>query len=97
MINFQIYKTHIKPIKPQKPSLIKPVKPAGLGFMIKPGFYANPVIVRVTMGYQFVMNVRIILLYCNRNVNRTNCVSNLNILVGGVIQPLIFNISAHFI
>ena len=42
MINFQIYKTHIKPIKPQKPALIKPVKPAGLGFMIKPGFYANP-------------------------------------------------------
>ena len=41
-INFQIYKTHIKPIKPQKPALIKPVKPAGLGFMIKPGFYANP-------------------------------------------------------
>ena len=39
MINFQIYKTHIKP---QKPTLIKPVKPAGLGFMIKPGFYANP-------------------------------------------------------
>ena len=28
-------------------------------------------IVRVTMGYQFVMNVIIILLYCNRNVNRT--------------------------
>ena len=28
-------------------------------------------IVRVTMGYQFVMNDRIILLYCNRNVNRT--------------------------
>ena len=49
------------------------------------------------MGYQFVMNVRIILLYCNRNVNRNNCVSNLNILVGGVIQPLIFNILAHFI
>ena len=42
MINFQIYKTHIKPIKPPKPALIKPVKPAGLGFMIKPGFYANP-------------------------------------------------------
>ena len=39
MINFQIYKTHIKP---QKPTLIKPIKPAGLGFMIKPGFYANP-------------------------------------------------------
>ena len=39
MINFQIYKTHIKP---QKPALIKPIKPAGLGFMIKPGFYANP-------------------------------------------------------
>ena len=39
MINFQIYKTHIKAIKP---ALIKPVKPAGLGFMIKPGFYANP-------------------------------------------------------
>ena len=34
-INFQIYKTHLKPF-------IKPVKPAGLGFMIKPGFYANP-------------------------------------------------------
>ena len=49
------------------------------------------------MGYQFVMNVRIILLYCNRNVNRNNCVSNLNILVGGVIQPLIFNILAQFI
>ena len=43
MINFQIYKTHIKPIKPKKPTLIKPVKPAGLGFMIKPVFYANPV------------------------------------------------------
>ena len=28
-------------------------------------------IVRVTMDYQFVMNDRIILLYCNRNVNRT--------------------------
>ena len=28
-------------------------------------------IVRVTMGYQFVMNVRILLLNCNRNVNRT--------------------------
>ena len=41
-INFQIHKTHIKPIKPQKPALIKPIKPAGLGFMIKPGFYANP-------------------------------------------------------
>ena len=41
MINFQIYKTHIKPIKPPKPTLIKPVKPAGLGFMIKPGFYAK--------------------------------------------------------
>ena len=39
MINFQIYETHIKPIKP---TLVKPVKPAGLGFMIKPGFYANP-------------------------------------------------------
>ena len=36
MVNFQIYKTHIKP---QKPALIKP---AGLGFMIKPGFYATP-------------------------------------------------------
>ena len=35
------------------------------------------------MGYQFVINVRIILLYCKRNVNRNNCVSNLNILVGG--------------
>ena len=35
MINFQIYKTHIKP---KKPALIKPVKPAGLGFMIKPSF-----------------------------------------------------------
>ena len=33
------YKTHIKP---QKPALIKPIKPSGLGFMIKPGFYANP-------------------------------------------------------
>ena len=43
MINFLVYKTHIKPIKPQKPALIKPIKPAGLGFMIKPGFYANPV------------------------------------------------------
>ena len=42
MTNFQIYKTHIKPIKPKKPALIKPVKPARLGFMIKPGFYANP-------------------------------------------------------
>ena len=41
-INFQIYKTHKKPIKPQKPALIKPVKPTGLSFMIKPGFYANP-------------------------------------------------------
>ena len=30
------------------------------------------------MDYQFVMNDRIILLYCNRNVNRT-IVSNLNI------------------
>ena len=49
------------------------------------------------MGCLLVMNVRIILLYCNRNVNRNNCVSNLKILVGGVIQPLIFNISAHFI
>ena len=55
------------------------------------------------MDYQFVMNDRIILLYCNRNVNRTivflqnYCVSNLNIVVGGVIQPLIFNISAHVI
>ena len=49
------------------------------------------------MSYQFVMNVRIILLYCNRNVNKINCFSNLNILVGGVIQPLIFNILAHFI
>ena len=38
-INSQIYKTHIKP---QKPALIIPVNPAGLGFMIKPGFYANP-------------------------------------------------------
>ena len=38
-INFKIYKTHIKP---KKPAFIKPVKPAGLGFMIKPGFYANP-------------------------------------------------------
>ena len=47
------------------------------------------------MGYQLVMNVRIILLYCNRNVNRNNCVSNLYILVDGVIQPLIFNVSAH--
>ena len=28
-------------------------------------------IVRVTMDYQLVMNVRIILIYCNRNVNRT--------------------------
>ena len=28
-------------------------------------------IVRVTKGYQFVMNVRIILINCNRNVNRT--------------------------
>ena len=36
MINFQIYKTNIKP---QKPSLIKPAR---LGFMIKPRFYANP-------------------------------------------------------
>ena len=45
------------------------------------------------MGYHLVMNVRMILIYCNRNVNRTN----LNILVDGVIQPLIFNISAHFI
>ena len=36
MINFQIYKTHIKP------ALLKPIKPAGLGFMIKPGFYVNP-------------------------------------------------------
>ena len=45
-INFQIYKTHIKPITPQKPTLIKPIKPAGLGFMIKPGFYANPDYIR---------------------------------------------------
>ena len=35
MVNFQIYKTHIKP---PKPTLIKPVKPAGLGFMKKTGF-----------------------------------------------------------
>ena len=42
-INFQIYKTHIKP---PKPALIKPVKPARLGFMIKPGFYANPALNR---------------------------------------------------
>ena len=42
MINVQIYKSHIKPIKPQKLALIKPIKPAGLGFMIKPGFCANP-------------------------------------------------------
>ena len=42
------------------------------------------------MGYEFVMNVRIILFYCNRNVNRTIVFFNLNILVGGVIQPLIF-------
>ena len=35
-MNFQIYETHIKP---QKTALIKP---AGLGFMIKPRFYANP-------------------------------------------------------
>ena len=28
-------------------------------------------IVRVTKGYQSVMNVRIILINCNRNVNRT--------------------------
>ena len=49
------------------------------------------------MGSQFVINVRIILLYCNRNVIRNNCVSNLHILVGGVIQPLIFNIADHFI
>ena len=48
MINFHIYKTHIKPIKPQKPALIKPVKPARLGFMIKPGFYANPANGRVS-------------------------------------------------
>ena len=26
---------------------------------------------RVTMGYQLVMNVRIILIYCYKNVNRT--------------------------
>ena len=25
-----------------KPTLIKPIKPTELGFMIKPGFYANP-------------------------------------------------------
>ena len=36
------YKTNIKPIKHQKPALIKHVKPAGLGFMIKLKFYANP-------------------------------------------------------
>ena len=36
LINRQIYKTHIKP---QKPALIKLT---GLGFMIKPGFYAKP-------------------------------------------------------
>ena len=54
------------------------------------------------MGYQFVMNVRIILINCNRNVNRTIvfliflywCVC---VWGGGVIQPLIFNISANFI
>ena len=28
-------------------------------------------IVKVTNGYQFFMNVRIILINCNRNVNRT--------------------------
>ena len=49
------------------------------------------------MGYQFVIKVRKILLYCKRDVNRNNCVSNRNILVGGVIQALIFNILAHFI
>ena len=51
IINFQIYKTHIKPIKPQKPYLIKPVKPAGLGFIIKPGFYANPDALTPNPGY----------------------------------------------
>ena len=49
------------------------------------------------MGYQLVMNDRIILIYCNRKCKQNYCVSNLNILVGGVIQPLIFNILAHFI
>ena len=48
MVNFQIYKAHIKPIKPRKPALIKPIKPAVLGFMIKPGFYANPDISCIT-------------------------------------------------
>ena len=51
------------------------------------------------MGYQFVMNVRIILINCNRNVNRTFVF--LILLYwwggGGVVQPLIFNISANFI
>ena len=35
MVTFQIYKTYIKS---QKPAIIKPT---GLGFMIKPRFYAN--------------------------------------------------------
>ena len=49
------------------------------------------------MGYQLVMNVRIILLYCNRNVNRTIVFLILIYWWVGVIQPLIFNILGHFI
>ena len=44
--------------------------------------------------------VKIILICCNRKVNRTIMflifIYNCN-MVGGVIQPLIFNISAHLI
>ena len=54
MINFQIYKTHIKP---QKPALIKPIKPAGLGFMIKPGFYANFKILTQNTMKTFVLKI----------------------------------------
>ena len=43
MKNFQILKTPHKTHKTKKTCPHKPVKPAGLGFMIKPRFYANPV------------------------------------------------------
>ena len=43
MKNFQILKTPHKTHKTPKTCPHKPVKPAGLGFMIKPRFYANPV------------------------------------------------------
>ena len=62
MINFQIHKTHIKPIKPPKPVLIKPT---GLGYMIKPGLMPT-LTIYATKGHQqmikqmiFVVNDRI--------------------------------------